>query len=164
MKKYYYSDGVEKFGPFTLDELKNADIQSDTLMWSEGMEDWKPAGQMPQIALLFDLSSGPPPVLHESERMEYLDDDMDDFDDRPMPKNYMTEAILVTIFCCLPFGIAAIVNAAKVETMYRAEGYRAARDASQKALKWVKWSLWVTVAGVALYLLLILVMVLVGGL
>ncbi len=27
------------------------------------------------------------------------------------PKNHLVEAILVTLFCCLPFGIVGIVNA-----------------------------------------------------
>ena len=30
------------------------------------------------------------------------------------PKTWMAESILVTILCCLPFGIIGIVNAAKV--------------------------------------------------
>jgi len=43
------------------------------------------------------------------------DDDVDDLDIRnpggTIP-NYLTQAILVTLCCCVPFGIVAIVNAA----------------------------------------------------
>ena len=35
------------------------------------------------------------------------------------PKNWLIESILVTLFCCLPLGIAGIINASKVEwTIY----------------------------------------------
>jgi len=31
------------------------------------------------------------------------------------PKNWLVESILVTLFCCLPLGIAGIINASKEE-------------------------------------------------
>lgn len=34
------------------------------------------------------------------------------------PKTWMAESILVTVFCCLPFGIAGIVFASKVSSLY----------------------------------------------
>lgn len=34
------------------------------------------------------------------------------------PKNHLVEAILVTLFCCLPFGIVGIINAARVENAF----------------------------------------------
>ena len=34
------------------------------------------------------------------------------------PKNWLVESILVTIFCCLPFGIVGIINAANVNSRY----------------------------------------------
>jgi hypothetical protein len=73
-------------------------------------------------------------------------DDRDDYDDRshrdeyddrpPMPKNYLTESILVVLFCCMPFGIAAIVNAASVQGYWYGGNYRAARRASDQARMW----------------------------
>ena len=57
-------------------------------------------------------------------------------DVRPMPKNWLVESILVTVLCCLPFGIAAIVSATKVESLYYAGDYEAAEQASKDAKKW----------------------------
>ena len=34
------------------------------------------------------------------------------------PKNWLVESILVTILCCLPFGIVGIINASKVNSLY----------------------------------------------
>lgn len=56
-------------------------------------------------------------------------------------KTHLTEAVLVTLFCCLPFGIVAIVNAAKVSNLVAAGKYNEAVEASNNASKWVKISL-----------------------
>ena len=56
-------------------------------------------------------------------------------------KTHLTEAILVTLFCCLPFGIVAIVNASKVSNLVAAGKYNEAVEASNNASKWVKISL-----------------------
>lgn len=50
--------------------------------------------------------------------------------------NYMTQAILVTLCCCLPFGIAAIVQAANVNTALAKGDYAAAVKASDDAKKY----------------------------
>ena len=50
--------------------------------------------------------------------------------------NYLIQAILVTIFCCLPFGIVAIVYAAQVNGKLASGDYDGARTASQAAKKW----------------------------
>jgi hypothetical protein len=50
--------------------------------------------------------------------------------------NYLAQAVLVTLCCCLPFGVVAIVNASKVNTHIQAGDYRAAREASDEAKKW----------------------------
>jgi hypothetical protein len=50
--------------------------------------------------------------------------------------NYLTQAILVTLFCCWPFGIPAIVSAAKVNTFIAQGDFEQARAASEAAKKW----------------------------
>ena len=51
-------------------------------------------------------------------------------------KTYLTESILVTLFCCLPFGIISIVNAAKVSDLVSAGRYEEAIRASNNAKTW----------------------------
>ena len=36
------------------------------------------------------------------------------------PKNYLVESILVTIFCCMPFGVVGLVFAAQVNSKFEA--------------------------------------------
>ncbi|MDQ4107293.1 MAG: CD225/dispanin family protein [Actinomycetota bacterium] len=50
--------------------------------------------------------------------------------------NYLVWAILVTLFCFLPTGIAAIVYASQVNTKLSAGDVAGAREASNKAKMW----------------------------
>ena len=69
------------------------------------------------------------------------------------PKTWMAESILVTVFCCLPFGIAGIVLASKVSSLYAAGNYEAALQASKDAGKWTKIGFIVGLVVIVLYLL-----------
>ncbi len=50
--------------------------------------------------------------------------------------NYLVQSILVTLFCCWPFGIPAIVLAAKVNGLAASGNIAGALDASNKAKMW----------------------------
>jgi hypothetical protein len=49
------------------------------------------------------------------------------------PPNYLIPAILVTLFCCLPVGVASIIFATQVNTKYQAGDIAGAEEASKKA-------------------------------
>ncbi|WEK19095.1 MAG: CD225/dispanin family protein [Candidatus Pedobacter colombiensis] len=71
----------------------------------------------------------------------------------PQPKNWLVESILVTLFCCLPFGIAGIVNAANVNSRYAAGDYMGAQAASAAAGKYTKIGFFVGIAVIILYVI-----------
>ncbi len=50
--------------------------------------------------------------------------------------NYLVQAILTTLFCCLPFGIVAIVFAAQVNGKVAAGDMAGAEVASKNAKTW----------------------------
>lgn len=50
MKKYYFSDGKKRFGPYSLDELRSYDIDERTLIWFKGLEKWRLAKNIPEIS------------------------------------------------------------------------------------------------------------------
>ncbi|HUP47556.1 MAG TPA: CD225/dispanin family protein [Thermoanaerobaculia bacterium] len=54
----------------------------------------------------------------------------------PAVPNYLVPAILVTLCCCVPFGIVAIVYAAQVNSKLAAGDLPGAVDASNKAKMW----------------------------
>src|SRR3954470_10856617 len=49
---------------------------------------------------------------------------------------YLIQSILVTLCCCLPFGIVAIVYAAQVSTKLAAGDLAGAQDSANKAKFW----------------------------
>lgn len=57
------------------------------------------------------------------------------------PKNWLVESILITICCCLPFGIVAIIQAANVDSRYRMGDFEGAEQAAAEARKWVMYGL-----------------------
>lgn len=69
------------------------------------------------------------------------------------PDNNLAWAIVVTLLCCWPFGIPAIVYAAKVDALWRDGHYEAAIQAANDAKKWTKVSAYVGGAFWALYIL-----------
>ncbi|MFZ6664102.1 GYF domain-containing protein [Peijinzhouia sedimentorum] len=60
MRKYFYSNGQEKQGPVTFDELKNLDINPETLIWHEGMDEWKAAKFIFELQEILELK---PPAI-----------------------------------------------------------------------------------------------------
>lgn len=66
------------------------------------------------------------------------------------PDNYLVWAILTTLFCCLPFGIVAIVKSSKVDSLWYAGYYD---EAIQASLEAKKWSIISAVAGAAAIIL-----------
>ena len=57
----------------------------------------------------------------------------------PIP-NYLVQSILVTLFCCMPLGIPAIVFASQVNGKIAAGDTAGAREASRLAKIWCWWS------------------------
>lgn len=73
------------------------------------------------------------------------------------PKNWLVESILVTVFCCLPFGIVGIVNSANVNSRFDTGDFAGADRASKEAGKWTKIGFFIGLIGFVLYVLAIFV-------
>ena len=55
MRKYFYSDGFKKWGPFSKEELTNQKINRKTKIWYYGLETWVEMNQI-DGSLLFTIS------------------------------------------------------------------------------------------------------------
>lgn len=141
-EEYFYTDGYNKFGPFTLLELKNKAISRQTKVWRKGLDNWIPLEQVPELK---EFSSSLPPGVQQAESNTQV-----------APKTWLVEAILATIFCCVPFGIVGIVYAAKVDSRFSIGDYQGAVNASNNAKKWVKYSVIAAFIVVVGYFLLFL--------
>lgn len=74
----------------------------------------------------------------------------------PKPDNYLVWAILSTVFCCLPVGIASIVYAAQVDGKWTQGDYQGAREASQKARQFAVLSAGLALGLAFLWILIVL--------
>lgn len=61
MKYFYISDGQNTIGPLSKLKLFSKNITKDTLVWYEGLSEWKKAGDMEELADLFSNRQTPPP-------------------------------------------------------------------------------------------------------
>ncbi len=78
------------------------------------------------------------------------------------PENYLIWAILSTLFCCWPVGIASIVYASKVDSAFNRGDYEGALEASKNAKKWAWISAISAIVFWVLYCLLIVIAVAMG--
>ncbi len=73
MKKYFYSNGHEKDGPVTLEDLKQKVIKPKTLIWHEGLDDWKEAETVDELREIFELSLPPIPKLNSKTNIRKIE-------------------------------------------------------------------------------------------
>lgn len=167
-KNFYYTDGKERFGPFSVKELKLHNLTVDTLVWAEGMGDWKAAGQVPELRELFIFD--PPPVPGGADdpfsdantyqnTAQGFNQQQQQHQNQTKPKNYLVESILVLLFCCWPLAIPAIINAANVDSRFNAGDYQGAQEASDKARKWMMAAM---ISGLVVIVIYLIVMFSVG--
>ena len=115
MADYHFIGGDGKsYGPYTAEQMREFMAQNRLAPTSQVRVDdgpLQPASSFPEIA-----SGHPVPG--------------------PAVPNYLVHSILVTLCCCMPFGIVAIVFAAKVDGLVQSGQHAAAVQASKKAKMW----------------------------
>lgn len=73
----------------------------------------------------------------------------------PAPENHFVKSILVLIFCCVPFGVVALVHASKVENLWTLGQHELAKLEADKANKWANIGLFSGLAVAVLYLIIV---------
>ena len=74
----------------------------------------------------------------------------------PKPESHMVMAIISTLLCW-PFGIVAIVNAAKVDNLYYDKDYEGAKEISEKTNTWAMRGFYAFFACLALWLIIVII-------
>lgn len=76
MPQYYFFDGSEQRGPFSKSDVIVETFPPETMVWSEGMTEWKPITRVPDLASLVkkevspEVVVPPPPSIESSEETE----------------------------------------------------------------------------------------------
>lgn len=169
MTRYFYidSEGNQK-GPLTLDELRVENIRKETLVWAQGMPEWKRASELENLKPLFELPRSTPYNQHQTTPPDHQQAASGEVP--ILPKTWMVESILVTL---LPFllcgnvlsliGIAAIINASKVESLFNSGLYDQAIKASNEAARWTKITFWIAIGIILLVIVAIIAFVMFFG-
>ena len=152
MNWYYSKDGAQH-GPVTQEELqakiRSGEVSASSLVWRDGMSDWTAANQLAEFATSQPVVATGVPAPYSPPASQ-----MGAGYQAPIP-NYLWQSIVVTLFCCLPFGIAAIVFASKVDTLRASGNIAEATEASRKAKMWCWWSFGLGLGFIVLYLMLV---------
>jgi hypothetical protein len=143
-----------EYGPVSAEQLRQwiteGRADANTRTQAEGTTEWKPLRDFPEFAGLFAAPPPPPPGAFTPLSVPAT----------PAPgsvPNYLVQAILCTLCCCLPFGIVAIVFAAQVNGKLQAGDYAGAVEASRKAKMWcwIAFGVGLAVNGILLLLNLV---------
>jgi hypothetical protein len=130
------------YGPVSADQLRQwiAEGRADarTLAQVEGGTDWRPLVTFTEFAELFPAEVPPPPGARPPMTGASAPATSSWTPPAPQPgiPTYLPHAILVTLCCCLPFGIPAIYYSAQVTRKLDAGDVEGAREASRKARMW----------------------------
>lgn len=157
MDWYYASNGQQK-GPVTQEELaelfRNETVKPFDLVWNESMTEWTPIGTVADFASVAPAApaasappeeSAPPLAASSQDAPPALSPSVaasgpGAYGSAPSggdePPNYLWQSIVVTVLCCIPLGIPAIVFSTKVKPAYQSGDYAAALDASKKTKMW----------------------------
>lgn len=137
MSEYYILNGSEQQGPYTIDQLRGG-VTPQTYVWREGLADWVQAINLPELSAVL-LPEG---SVSSSGVVK--------------PKDYLVESILVTLFCCMIFGILGIVYSVQANSAFSSGNITAANEFSAKAKQWVTYGFWCGIAVVGIYAILAL--------
>lgn len=147
MKIWIHLNGVQQ-GPYSKEEIAAMNLPTSTPVWYEGLPQWIPACQAPALADIFDPSlrnaageaetegatvcaaeaaGGTATAAYAAARSA----------DRPRrPDTFLAWSIILTLCCCTPFSLAAIVTGAISNTRYNRGDYAGARRMSH-ATEWL---------------------------
>ena len=162
-EKFYFIRNGQQIGPIEAEQLAQENITPQTMVWRQGMEDWKEARLLPELDFLWQNNanngtSGVPPFQAPPRQQPFAPQNNTPYSiyanggiPPKCPPTYLAFAIIVTIFCAWPLGIPAIINATRVEKAYNQGDFTGAERFSKAARSWSIASMAVAAALVLLW-------------
>lgn len=165
-KFYYIDERTkQQRGPVPVKEMMNHNIRPDTMVWRTGMSGWQNAETVAELAFLFNKdipapqpqpanrppaynaqpnnnqqTAGRQPQYNVNNQASNQAGDFADYQRWngiiPLPKTWLVESILLSIFCCSPVSVVGIVYASRVESLYYKQDFEGAMYASKRAKTW----------------------------
>lgn len=139
MKIWIHLGGAQQ-GPYDLSQLQQLPIDATTPVWYDGLPDWTAAGTAPATAHLFAQHTAtppPPPGGSPAPQPQYIYVQQPQYVQAPpRPSTYTGWAILLTILCCSPIALAAIITGTISSSHYNSADYQGAQRWSN-ATEWL---------------------------
>ena len=137
-EKFYFIRNGQQIGPIEAEQLAQENITPQTMVWRQGMEDWKEARLLPELDFLWQNNanngaSGVPPFQAPPRQQPFA------------PQNNTPYSIYAN------GGIPPIINATRVEKAYNQGDFAGAERFSKAARSWSIASMAVAVALVLLW-------------
>lgn len=175
---YHLSREGRQLGVFSLEDIRakllTGELRAGDHGWTAGMAGWKtlaeiaPATTPPPAPEPVPVAAPAPAAEPASERTEseQSQNPVDPITSasaakrhgrprrRSKPQNHLVGAILVTLFCCLPLGIPAIIYASQVDGKYKVGDQFGAHESAHKAKLWIRASAVVGLLGALVYVAL----------
>ena len=180
---WYYSENHQQLGPVSEEDLKHkarsGALKPTTLVWKDGMSDWKPIAGIPELAIAIHNHSAPasatavlgspvavpnPYAAPQASMVQRPPMQMSSHVPFINSGGILAFAIVSTVMCCWPCGIPAIVYAAKINGQMTAGDYIGAQESARlsKMWSWIALGSWLLL--IALYGVAIFMGILTGGL
>ncbi len=145
---YWLIINKEKIGPLTLDAAKSMIRTPETMVWRQGLADWKRAVDLPEFEYLKAFVVTQPAKEQISEN--HVGGKIP-----PMPTTYFAWSIVAIFLCCMIPAIVALIYSTKVSGCYMCGDYDGAQKASKTAELWliisitagiVSWPFWIVMS------------------
>jgi Interferon-induced transmembrane protein/GYF domain 2 len=163
--QWYYSKNGTQLGPVEENVLRaklaSGEVAMTDLIWREGLPDWQPAARVQELGVAGPPAMAPAPggvtaspySPPQSQSAPPYPQQSPIYQGPDIPSN-LWQSIVATLLCCLPFGIVAIVYAAKVDGFKARGDFAGAMNAAATSRTWTNVSVIVWVAVMALSLLM----------
>lgn len=113
MNEWYFAKNGQQSGPVSVEDLRArfgaGSLNSSDLVWCEGMSDWKPLGEVAELAAsrpASAMAASSPPVLQNSPDASSSVDPASPYGG-PVQPNVPTNGLAVASLCC---GIASFLG------------------------------------------------------
>jgi len=163
--QWYYSKNGTQLGPVPQGELvsklASGEVSSSDLVWKDGMADWIPASQVAELRVIAEVPASPavsagPGAPVDSPYVAPVNPYSPTSSPNHEIPNYLWQSIVVTILCCWPLGIPAIVFAAKVDGLKARGDIAAAMAASANAKRWTWIAFGLGLAVIVIYAIIMI--------
>jgi hypothetical protein len=68
-KDFYYIKGHEQIGPISFEELKELNLEGNTLVWFDDLKDWSEINNIPNLLGALEKKKSPPPIPSKEENL-----------------------------------------------------------------------------------------------